>query len=235
LLGGSGGGGGAGDDDTPGVSTGDDGGGGGGGGGGAVKITTPILNVGSNGAIESNGGLGGPCGNGGSGGGGSGGSIYLECYSLNNGGDITAEGGVSTYSQLANSIGGDGSDGRLRFDYISYVNSGTVAPAVGYSISTGTYNSNGTMTTGVISPSVLCAWGDLTYDVDTSLAGVTLKIDVLNSSGTLLAADVASGTDISSIPAVAAVSAIRLRLTLSTTVSTSSPVLNEWKLKYYTK
>ncbi|MEQ8324393.1 MAG: hypothetical protein RH916_06920 [Vicingaceae bacterium] len=237
LTRGSGGGGGAGDDDTPGVSTGDDGGGGGGGGGGAVKISANSLTVGSSGAIDANGGDGGTCGNGGSGGGGAGGAIYLVSYSITNGGDITADGGTSNTQQLANSVGGDGGEGRIRLDYISYTNTGTMSPVAGYVGPAGTFNASGTMETGLISPgtSNFCDWGAVEYDVDTSATGVSLVIDVLNSSGSTVAGNVTSGTDLSTLPAVASLTGIKLKATLSSTVNTSTPILKEWKVKYYIK
>ena len=235
LQGGSGGGGGAGDDDTPGISTDDDGGGGGGGGGGAVKIVSSSISVGSAGKILSEGGKGGSCGNGGSGGGGSGGSIHLSTYTLTNQGTISAKGGVSTTNQLANSAGGTGSDGRIRFDRIIYSNTGTVTPAPGYTSISGVFNTSGNMTTNVISVPNLCKWGLLTYSVDVSGTGVSLQVDVLNASGSVIAANVASGVDLSTLPAVAALNALKLKLSMATSNISYSPVLKDWKVAYFTK
>jgi hypothetical protein len=232
LYGGSGGGGGAADDDG---ATGDDGGGGGGGGGGAIKIVANAITVGNNGLISADGGDGGSCGNGGSGGGGSGGSIYLESYTITNNGTITAEGGGSLTDQYTNSIGGIGSDGRIRFDYNTLSGSGTTSPSPGYLGLTGDYISPGTMTTPVITPNSLCSWGELEYQVDTACGGVSYSVDVLDASGSTLVTNVASGTLLSTIPAVASQSAIRLKLTLTTSIPKVSPTLDFWRVKYLTK
>jgi hypothetical protein len=236
LMGGSGGAGGAGDDDGGAGSS--DGGGGGGGGGGAVRISANAITIGASGVIVADGGTGGSCGNGGSGGGGSGGAIFLETLTLSNSGSLSAMGGGSITDQLANSIGGFGGDGRIRLDYNSISGSGSVTPAAGWNGTPGssTFKSPGTMTTGPISPANFCSWNTIEMDVDTSASGVSVTVDVLNGSGaTVLASGVAVGTDLSGIPAVATVPTIRLRFNLATTVSTGSPVINKWRLNYYTK
>jgi hypothetical protein len=234
LVGGSGGGGGAGDDDGGAGSS--DGGGGGGGGGGAVRISANSITIGASGIISANGGTGGSCGNGGSGGGGSGGAIFLETLTLDNSGTITAQGGGSITDQLANSIGGFGGEGRIRLDYNSISGAGAVTPAAGWTGTPGssTFKSPGSMTTGTISPANFCSWNTIEMDIDTSASGTSITVDVLDATGaTVLASGVAPGTDLSTISAVATVPQIRLRFNFASTVSTGSPVMNSWTLRYY--
>ena len=89
----------------------------------------------------------------------------------------------------------------------------------------------GTLVSGVIAPAQWNAWGSLSYTV-TIPSGTTLTIDVLDATGSLLAANVPTGADLSAIPAVAAQSAIALRVNLATTNGTS-PTLSDWTLGYH--
>ena len=100
---------------------------------------------------------------------------------------------------------------------------------------TGVANSSvsaGTLTTPPISPTPLGSWGALTFTKDTTAAGTALTVDVLNASGTLLAANVASGADLSAIPAVASQPSLRLRANLSTTNSVNTPRLDDWSVSW---
>ncbi len=94
------------------------------------------------------------------------------------------------------------------------------------------YASSGTLVSPVIAPASFVRWGALSFHGDTSTAGTVLSIDVLDTNGTLLAANVADGTDLTTIPAVAAVSSIKLRANLGTTNSTNSPALDDWSVTW---
>ena len=98
----------------------------------------------------------------------------------------------------------------------------------------GTYNSAGTVVSTPLAPSPLQAWGILSY-ADNVPGGTALTVDVLNSSGAVLASNVASGTDLSTLPAVANASAIELRANLSTSNSANTPTLNNWSVGYYSE
>ena len=224
FLGGSGGGGGSGGNNC--------GSGGGGAGGGALEISgAGSFDV--SGSILANGGPGGSDGSGncGGGGGGSGGAIWLVGATINNTGSISATGGSAGSSTITK--GGPGSDGRIRLDG-TVTGSGTVTPAAGY---TGTlaYKSPGTTVTAPIQPMGLCSWGVLTFDVDTSGAGTSVVVDVLDATGNPLAMAVTSSTDLSTLPAVASAAAIELRATLATTTPANSPILKDWSIAFTSK
>jgi len=62
------------------------------------------------------------------------------------------------------------------------------------------------------------------FDKDVSPARSALTLSVLNEAGAVLAADVASGTNLNTLPAVD-VPAIRLRCNLSTTSTIATRLL----------
>ena len=99
-------------------------------------------------------------------------------------------------------------------------------------LSTAGYAPAGTLTTPTIAPVPWQHWNALTFTADTAGAGVALKVDVLSASGALLASQVASGTDLNAIPAIAEQPAIKLRATLSTTNLASTPRLLDWTINY---
>lgn len=89
------------------------------------------------------------------------------------------------------------------------------------------FSSSGTFTTQTISPSNFQEWETLVYSTTTP-AGTSLTVDVLSSSGSVLATNVASGTDLSSLGITN--SAIRLRANLATSNSSVTPTLHHWTL-----
>ncbi|WP_395753592.1 M36 family metallopeptidase [Prosthecobacter sp.] len=89
----------------------------------------------------------------------------------------------------------------------------------------------GTITSGTLSPAVRQLWGRLNYGA-TLPAGTALSVSVLDSGSNVLAANVASGTDLNTLPAVASASAIMLRASLSTSDSSATPQLNDWSVDY---
>lgn len=226
FQGGSGGGAGSGY-----TSNGNDGGGGGG-GGGAVKITAPVIDIAVTGGISADGGEGG--GGDGAGGGGSGGAIWLQAPTLNTAGSLSAQGGVGGCATPYSKPGGNGGNGRVRLDYGSGSVAGTIQPSVGFN-GTLSFSTAGNSITPVISPANLCSWSTLIFNLNTSQSGTSGSVDVLDSSGNLLAGNVSSGTDLSTLPAVAAESAIRLKVNLSTSNLGNSPVLEDWTVNYITK
>jgi hypothetical protein len=141
LLGGSGGGGGGG--------TTDDVAGGGGGGGGAILIATSgTLDV--SGGVYANGGRGangqnynyysyGRSGGGGGGGGGAGGAIRIVANHFSGNGIMSAMGGKGgiTKSYGSDLVGGTGSAGRIRLEYVTTNRTtGTTPPmSLGYALS----------------------------------------------------------------------------------------------------
>jgi len=226
FVGGSGGGGGSGGNSC--------GSGGGGAGGGAIEISSSqSITISSSGSILADGGHGGSDGTGncGGGGGGSGGAIWLASASVSNAGNVSAQGGAGGSSNIS-TTGGTGSVGRIRVDG-TLTNTGTIAPAVGYSGSTN-YLASGTTVTPLIQPTKLCGWGVLTY-VTTIPTSTTLVVDVLDGSNAVIGPAVASGTDLSTIPAIANATMIKLRASLATTAPTSTPVLGSWSLAYSTQ
>ena len=96
------------------------------------------------------------------------------------------------------------------------------------------HTANGSLTSPAITPAIWNRWNNLSFGRDTSAAGTALTVDVLDAGGALLAANVASGTDLNAIPAVAVQPSIRLRANLSTTNSANTPRLESWLVYYFT-
>ncbi len=96
------------------------------------------------------------------------------------------------------------------------------------------YATSGTLTSALIAPSPRQRWGALAFTKDTSAAGTALTVDVLDAGGALLAANVAAGTDLNTIAAVASQPSIRLRANLSTTNVANTPRLDDWTVSYVT-
>lgn len=96
----------------------------------------------------------------------------------------------------------------------------------------GVFHPEGSITGPVIAPAHLASWGTLYYEGDISKAGTSLLVDVLDENGAVLATGLASGANLSAIPAVADRDAIRLRARLITTVVANSPMLSLWAVSY---
>ena len=75
-------------------------------------------------------------------------------------------------------------------------------------------------------------WGILLFAGDVSSAGTGLTVDVLDANGNLLASNVHDGTNLTSIPVVAAVSSIELRAILTTTDPSHTPQLKSWSVSH---
>ncbi len=97
----------------------------------------------------------------------------------------------------------------------------------------GQYKATGTIVSMPISAGASSPWSTLAFTADTNESGSGLTMDVLDTAGTLLAANIASGTDLSLIPAVSNVSAVRLRANLSTSNPASTPKLSDWSISYW--
>jgi len=98
----------------------------------------------------------------------------------------------------------------------------------------GGYASSGKLVSPAITPAApFLGWSTLSYNV-TIPTGASLTVDVLDASGNLLAANVASGVDLSTLPAVAAVSAIKLRANLATNSTAITPALHDWTVAWRT-
>jgi uncharacterized repeat protein (TIGR03803 family) len=96
------------------------------------------------------------------------------------------------------------------------------------------YAPAGTIVSTTIAPSSLVGWGILSYSDNVTASGTALTVDVLNSSGALLASNISSGTDLSILPAIAGATGIQLRANLSTSNSANTPTLSSWSVSYYT-
>jgi len=154
------------------------------------------------------------------GGGGAGGSIFLisnKSVSIGNN-FITAQYGAGG---TGGDNGGNGGDGRIRIDAPTVT--GTASPAVGYNGTT--YALSGTSTTQPLIKTTTHYWGVLTHNENTSAPGTSIKVDVLNNSGTLLQSNVNSGSTLS-----ATNDTIKLKITLLNTFGNQTPIFYDWNL-----
>ncbi|MGV3664389.1 MAG: M36 family metallopeptidase [Prosthecobacter sp.] len=94
------------------------------------------------------------------------------------------------------------------------------------------YKAAGLVTSPVVAPAYKTSWGVLRHTLDTTAAGTNATVDVLDAGGGLLAADVASGTDLSSLPALTTQTALRLRANLASSNSANTPYLRDWAVGY---
>jgi hypothetical protein len=151
----------------------------------------------------------------------SGGSIVETPIPFYNGTNtLTATDTTYTSAGLPGLLRWSSAGGPVLFDDVS-VN----LPASGYL-------STGTLTSTAIAPAPWLRWGALAFTRNTAAAGTALTVDVLNSSGALLAANVPTGTNLNSLPAIASQPSIRLRANLSTTDSANTPRLDDWTVNY---
>jgi hypothetical protein len=93
------------------------------------------------------------------------------------------------------------------------------------------YPTSGTLTSPLISPAVRQNWGVLKF-TGSIPSGTAMSVDVLDASDSILAANIANGASLGSLPAVASAAAIKLRANLSTTLSTATPRLDDWSVSY---
>ena len=84
---------------------------------------------------------------------------------------------------------------------------------------------SGTAVSPAITPATVYEWNALAFNATTP-ANTTLTVDVLDGAGTLLAADVDSGTDLASLGITGP--AIKLRANLATTTASITPALLDW-------
>ena len=94
------------------------------------------------------------------------------------------------------------------------------------------YSAGGSLLSPPIAPSPWQRWGALSFTRDVSSAGTALTFQVLSANGTTLASNVAAGTDLNTLAAVASQPAIRLRANFSTTNSANTPLLDDWSVAY---
>ncbi|RJQ31340.1 MAG: hypothetical protein C4562_06095 [Actinobacteria bacterium] len=96
----------------------------------------------------------------------------------------------------------------------------------------------GTITSTLIQPTNLNKWGYLSFTKNDGTNGgpanSTVKIDVLDSSGTLLKANVASQTDLSTLPELDGITAIKLRADFYSPTDGNNPSLLDWSVDYQT-
>jgi hypothetical protein len=99
---------------------------------------------------------------------------------------------------------------------------------------------SGTSTEGlavsrVITPTTDFAhWGHLTFTGTVNPPTTTLAVDVLTAKGTPVLTNVTSGSDLSALDASDYL-ALRLRATLTSTVTGKSPALDAWRLTWEAK
>lgn len=210
----------------------------GGNGGGAVRISS-LGGITVSGGITANGtnGTGTSVYASGSAGGGSGGTIHLISGNLTLGGTLTATGGAggtSSNNSSYNCCGGNGGNGRIRFDYSTTSGVAVVTPAASVGTVSSGYASSGTSTTPTIAPPSLCSWGVLTFTTTTP-SNTSVVVDVTDANGVVVSSNVSSGTDLSTIPAVAALNAIKLKYTLSSSNPLVTPTVSNAALQFITQ
>lgn len=94
----------------------------------------------------------------------------------------------------------------------------------------GDYAETGTMVSPLIEPDDFHQWGDLTYTPDVKV-GTTVTVDVLDADDNVLAGDVEQNQDLHALGI--GESAIKLRLTMTTTDPTLTPTLSDWGVVWF--
>jgi hypothetical protein len=94
------------------------------------------------------------------------------------------------------------------------------------------YITSGTLISPPIAPGTVYRWNTLTYTRDLTAQGSALTVDVLSANDTVLATNLASGTNLNSLPTVANQPSLKLRASLSTTNSANTPRLLDWTVNY---
>jgi uncharacterized repeat protein (TIGR03803 family) len=158
-------------------------------------------------------------------------------YVTDNGNDtvrkITPTAGVATLAGSALSTGSaDGSGSAARFNSPGGVAINDIGGMV-LAETGGVYVTSGNIVSTVIAPSPFEQWGVLSYTDNVSGSGTAVTVDVLDSNGNLLAAAVPSGTDLSTLPSVAAATSIELRANLLTTNTANTPIFESWSVAYF--
>jgi hypothetical protein len=93
------------------------------------------------------------------------------------------------------------------------------------------YAPSGSSTATVVPANWVEHWGELSFTTATP-AGTSLTVDVLDSSGALLAADVPSGTALENLPGVASQRALRLRANFLSADPSLTPTLSDWTITF---
>ena len=163
----------------------------------------------------------------------SGGNVYVADDGNDTIRKIASGGVVTTLAGLAGNVGStDGTGSAARFNYPQGVTA-DIGAGIALAKSGSVFTSSGTVVSVPIAPSPFQAWGSVSFVDNVSGSGTALTVDVLNSSGALLLANVASGTNLGTIPALAGVTSIELRANLSTSNTANTPTLSSWSVSYY--
>jgi hypothetical protein len=197
----------------------------GGEGGGIIYISCDSIFI--SGKINCSGGDGAIANNNngaGAGGAGAGGSIYIISQKNVNCGNnfVVSIGGMGGHVGIN---GGNGGNGRIRID--APVLTGTTLPPVGYNgVSFALIGTS--ITQPLIKTNTQC-WGTLTYTKNTSAPGTSIKVDVLNNSGSVLQSNVSSGSTLSTSN-----DTIKLKVALLNSYGNQTPIFHDWTLTLIT-
>lgn len=168
----------------------------------------------------------------GSGGGGAGGPVILISQKTVNipQTNIMAIGGVGhTWSYW---VGGYASPGIIRILAPSITGGLTSPPHLWFFGNVEMYFLYAGSITPAITKTANNGWGTLTYNIDVSPSGTYVSIDILNANGGgLLASNVASGTDLSTIISPL-ISSIKLRGTLGNSDFCQTPKIYDWTVSW---
>ncbi|MBI4713544.1 MAG: hypothetical protein HY762_09655, partial [Planctomycetes bacterium] len=224
YLGGGGGGSGGTEGSIPGKA--------GGRGGGLIFIGLNTLNVVGGASITADGNAGTNSGGApGGGGGGAGGSIIVMGAQITNSGSIIANGGAGGSGPNS---GGTGGGGRTYAQYNSLSGNNPTPNYLGVQTNP-SYNTGSYLSLLINPDSGVAKWRTLLWNGSIPVS-TTLTVDVLNGSDySLLAQNVVSGTDLSTLPEFQNYTgSIKLRANLSTTALGITPLLQDWSVSYET-
>lgn len=129
-------------------------------------------------------------------------------------------------------VGGNSYDANkyLKADWLFVRKYASSEPTTSAGSESSAYVSSGTLTSSTINPTGLYDWGNLTFN-KTTPSGTALTVDVLrNSDSTVLATNVATGTDLSSVISNSETS-IKLKSNFSGDGSNTS-TLSDWTIAY---
>jgi hypothetical protein len=140
----------------------------------------------------------------------------------------------TTFALAATNTWRDGFDTFSGLDFPRFVNTTVAGSLDERTLALSTTPGDGVAVSQPITAGVdFLAWGIIEYDIALLPAGTALTVDILSREGDLLAANVASGAELTGLVDPQEWRSLRLRANFSSTVAGASPELTGWRLSWY--